>query len=83
MAEYEAPAFIADKAATRNGTASEAYFTPALTSSNAVYAIWIGTNDVGNGAFLTVSTSSASVPPKKGPGGPPTVIHRLLNNEQC
>ncbi|KAG6993878.1 hypothetical protein G7Y79_00050g086150 [Physcia stellaris] len=61
VAEYEAPAFIADKAATRNGTASEPYFTPALTSRTAVYALWIGTNDVGNGALLTDSQVSGAV----------------------
>lgn len=39
--EYELPAFLADKASDRNGT-TEAYFTPALTSTDAVYAMWIG-----------------------------------------
>jgi hypothetical protein len=39
--EYEIPAFLGDKTSHRNGTA-EAYFTPALTSTDAVYAMWIG-----------------------------------------
>lgn len=54
--ENEIPAFIADKAAgvDRNGTA-EPYFSPALTAEDAVYAIWIGTNDLGVWAFLTDS----------------------------
>jgi hypothetical protein len=39
--EYEIPAFLADKKSDRNGTA-EAHFTPALTSTDAVYAMWIG-----------------------------------------
>ena len=38
----------------RNGT-SEPYFTPALTATDAVYAIFIGTNDLGVWAFLTDS----------------------------
>lgn len=52
--EYEVPAFMADKSSLRIGT-TEPYFTPALTASNAVYAIWIGTNDLGVWAFLTDS----------------------------
>jgi hypothetical protein len=39
--EYEIPAFLAEKKSDRNGT-TEAYFTPALTSTDAVYAMWIG-----------------------------------------
>ena len=54
MVEYEIPAFIADKAAVRNGT-GEAYFATNLTPNNTVYTMWIGTNDVGVGAFLTNS----------------------------
>ena len=52
--EYELPNFIADLTATRNGT-SEPYFTPALTATDAAYAIFIGTNDLGVDAFLTDS----------------------------
>lgn len=48
---YEVPAFVADsKALSSNGTK---FFTGEASST--VYAIWIGTNDVGNGAFLTDS----------------------------
>ena len=48
---YELPAFIADsKYRTPNGTA---FFTG--TPHDTVYAIWIGTNDLGNNAFLTDS----------------------------
>ena len=54
VVDYEVPAFVADKMATRNGT-SEAYFTPELSVNDAVYTIWIGTNDVGVNAFLTDS----------------------------
>ena len=52
--EYEIPAYINDTQAISNAT-GKAYFTPALTASNAVYAIWIGTNDLGDNAFLTDS----------------------------
>ena len=48
---YELPAFIADsKAYNANGTK---FFTGKPDST--VYAIWIGTNDLGNDAFLTDS----------------------------
>lgn len=50
--EYEVPAFLADRNTTRNGT-TDPYFTDALSASNAVYSIWIGTNDLGTGLFLT------------------------------
>jgi len=51
IAGYELPAFIADSTATTsNGTQ---FFTGKPSST--VYAIWIGTNDLGNGAFLTDS----------------------------
>ena len=51
IANYELPAFIADSQYTSpNGSA---FFTGTPTST--VYAIWIGTNDVGNNAFLTDS----------------------------
>ncbi|KAF2714193.1 carbohydrate esterase family 16 protein [Pleomassaria siparia CBS 279.74] len=49
--QYELPAFLADSAyVTANGTK---FF--AGTTSDTVYAIWIGTNDLGNDAFLTDS----------------------------
>ena len=60
VVDYEVPAFIADTAAIRNGT-GEAYFTAGLTPSNAVYTMWIGTNDVGVGAFLTNSQTPGTV----------------------
>lgn len=48
---YELPAFIADsKYTSPNGTK---FFTG--TPEDTVYAIWIGTNDLGNNAFLTDS----------------------------
>lgn len=50
--EYEVPAFLADRYTKRNGT-DQTYFSTALSSTNAVYSIWIGTNDLGVGAFLT------------------------------
>ncbi|KAF1976162.1 SGNH hydrolase [Bimuria novae-zelandiae CBS 107.79] len=51
IAGYELPAFIADSKYTApNGTA---FFTG--TPADTVYAVWIGTNDVGNDAFLTDS----------------------------
>jgi phospholipase/lecithinase/hemolysin len=51
IAGYEIPAFIADSRYRRpNGTK---FFTGKPDST--VYAIWIGTNDLGNDAFLTDS----------------------------
>lgn len=46
VTEYGIPTFISE-------TQISSFYTPALTSNNAVYAIWIGTNDLGNGEFLT------------------------------
>ncbi|KIW13062.1 hypothetical protein PV08_08249 [Exophiala spinifera] len=54
--EYEVPAFQADMKAQRvNATPAEAFFTPSLSAQSAVYALWIGTNDLGIWAFLTDS----------------------------
>ncbi|KAH8709958.1 GDSL lipase/esterase [Phaeosphaeriaceae sp. PMI808] len=51
IASYELPAFIADSKYQRpNGTK---FFSG--KPDNTVYAIWIGTNDIGNNAFLTDS----------------------------
>jgi len=51
IAGYELPAFIADSKYRRpNGTK---FFSG--KPDNTVYAIWIGTNDLGNDAFLTDS----------------------------
>ncbi|KAI9870229.1 MAG: hypothetical protein M1830_004504 [Pleopsidium flavum] len=55
--EYEIPAYMNDSKAVSN-TTGKAYFTPALTQSNAVYAIWIGTNDLGVNLFLTDSQAA-------------------------
>ena len=56
MLEYEVPAFEADMTAQRvNATPAEAYFSPSLSASSAVYALWIGTNDLGVWAFVTDS----------------------------
>lgn len=49
--EYEVPAFLADRNTKRNGT-DQTYFSTALAASNAVYSLWIGTNDLGVGLFL-------------------------------
>lgn len=38
-----------------NVATGKPYFAPALTANDAVYAIWIGTNDLGVDAFLTDS----------------------------
>ena len=51
---YEIPAFLADKAFVNSST-GQGYFQPALNDTNAVYAIFDGTNDVGNYAYLTDS----------------------------
>ncbi|KAF2125174.1 carbohydrate esterase family 16 protein [Dothidotthia symphoricarpi CBS 119687] len=51
VAGYELPAFIADSSyITPNGSK---FFTG--QPKNTVYALWIGTNDLGNNAFLTNS----------------------------
>lgn len=50
--DYEVPAYLADRATTRNGT-DQPYFSTALSASNAVYSLWIGTNDLGVGLFLS------------------------------
>jgi hypothetical protein len=50
--EYEVPAFIADSHYVDRKTHKPALDIP---SSQTVYAIWIGTNDLGNYAFLTDS----------------------------
>lgn len=56
--QYEIPAFVADSASLRtstpdNATLGEPYFSPPRTATNAVYTMWIGTNDLGVGLFLT------------------------------
>ena len=54
MIDYEVPAFITDLNSTNNATGMP-LFTPALTANNAVYVMWIGTNDLGVDAFITDS----------------------------
>ncbi|KAL9093789.1 MAG: hypothetical protein Q9159_000091 [Coniocarpon cinnabarinum] len=49
---YEVPAFLADKAQDVNVDTGGPYFDPALSNDNAVYAFFIGTNDIGVSAFL-------------------------------
>lgn len=51
VAGYEVPAFIAD---SRHRPANGTKFFSG-TAKDTVYAIWIGTNDLGNNAFLTDS----------------------------
>ncbi|KAF2746340.1 carbohydrate esterase family 16 protein [Sporormia fimetaria CBS 119925] len=51
VTEYEVPAFIADSKYRR--PRSDPFFSG--KPSDTVYAIWIGTNDLGNDAFLTDS----------------------------
>ncbi|KAL2818159.1 GDSL lipase/esterase [Aspergillus cavernicola] len=51
LLEYEIPAYIAD---SKHVTSSGQKFMDA-GADETVYAIWIGTNDVGNNAFLTDS----------------------------
>ncbi|KAJ9138817.1 GDSL esterase/lipase EXL6 [Pleurostoma richardsiae] len=50
----EIPSFVADVAAV----SSKLY--AGRTADNTVYALWIGTNDIGNGAFLTDSQTSGT-----------------------
>lgn len=57
VTEYGIPTFISDSQINTTGTGGE-FFNPALTAENAVYAIWIGTNDLGNGEFLTDGQNS-------------------------
>jgi hypothetical protein len=50
--EYQIPAFLADKSYTDPATKKPFLDIPV---SQTVYALWIGTNDLGNGAFITNS----------------------------
>lgn len=52
--EYEIPAFIADSKVDNIATGLP-YFEPAKNASNSIYALWIGTNDIGVDAFITDS----------------------------
>ena len=54
--EYEVPAFVADLPATKvNSTPVVPLYSPKPNAMDAVYALWIGTNDLGVWAFLTDS----------------------------
>ncbi|RYO86937.1 hypothetical protein DL766_005976 [Monosporascus sp. MC13-8B] len=59
VADYEVPAFLADTAymdpTTGTNTLYGADFTENERANNTVYALWIGTNDLGANAFLTDS----------------------------
>ncbi|EXJ59154.1 hypothetical protein A1O7_06585 [Cladophialophora yegresii CBS 114405] len=60
--EYEIPAFIADLPATKvNSTPAVPLYNPKPTAQDAVYALWIGTNDLGVWAFLTDSQIAGKV----------------------
>ncbi|KAL2005065.1 hypothetical protein VTN00DRAFT_2915 [Thermoascus crustaceus] len=51
---YEIPAFLAETKYTNPKTGSNTVYAN-RRADNTVYALWIGTNDLGNGAFLTDS----------------------------
>ncbi|KAH8597112.1 GDSL lipase/esterase [Bisporella sp. PMI_857] len=59
---YEANAFVADTKYINKSTHSNTFY-PNRRSDNTVYSIWIGTNDLGNGAFLTDSSLDHSTIP--------------------
>jgi hypothetical protein len=52
---YEVPAFIADTKFVDATTKKNTLYKD-RTADNTVYSMWIGTNDLGNGALLTDST---------------------------
>jgi GDSL-like Lipase/Acylhydrolase len=54
VVDYEIPAFLADADADLVNT-TQPFYEPPRNDTNAVYAIFIGTNDLGNIAFLTDS----------------------------
>ena len=54
VVDYEVPAFITDQSAINPATGNPT-FTPPLSATNAVYVMWIGTNDLGVNCFLTDS----------------------------
>ncbi|KAJ9607563.1 hypothetical protein H2200_007641 [Cladophialophora chaetospira] len=60
--EYEVPAFVADLPATKvNSTPAVPLYSPKPDAQDAVYALWIGTNDLGVWAFLTDSQIAGKV----------------------
>jgi len=52
--EYEVPAFLNDINFINTSTGTNTLFTD-RQSDNTVYSLWIGTNDLGNNAFITDS----------------------------
>ncbi|PQE31364.1 acetyl esterase protein [Rutstroemia sp. NJR-2017a WRK4] len=52
---YEVDAFVADTKYVNTSTKTNTLYTN-RKSDNTVYSMWIGTNDLGNGAFLTDSS---------------------------
>ena len=52
---YEIPAFLADKEQDVNIATGGPYFDPALSERNAVYTIFVGTNELDVGGFITNS----------------------------
>jgi hypothetical protein len=59
---YEINAFEADIAYVNASTGKNTLYTD-RRSDNTVYSMWIGTNDLGNGAFLTDSSLHETVIP--------------------
>ena len=58
--EHEIPAFLADQDLENTDTSLPS-FTPRLSAPDTVYAVFVGTNDLGNLAFLTDSQSPGKV----------------------
>ncbi|KAI9669070.1 MAG: hypothetical protein M1831_000662 [Alyxoria varia] len=58
---YEIPAFLADKQKGINIDTGGHYFEPALTEENAVYAFWVGINDITIGGFFDDSQAPGAV----------------------
>lgn len=56
---YEVNAFIADVKYINESTKTNTLYTD-RRSDNTVYSIWIGTNDLGEGAFLTDSSNNGT-----------------------
>lgn len=57
---YEVDAFIADSKFVNSTTKTNTLFTN-LRDDNTVYSMWIGTNDLGNSAFITDSSLNGTV----------------------
>lgn len=59
---YEVDAFIADTEYVNASTGTNTLYTD-RTADNTVYSMWIGTNDLGDYAFLTDSSLNGTVIP--------------------